>query len=147
MEALMAMTSRSPYSRAITGLRGVRAMTAEIPVVMDQGFVRVLYRGDVDMARTAEMLRKAGRVAAENGTFLMLFDVREAGAGEYHVNAIRHTQQATSLGIDQRFSVAFLAREGDVRMSYVENVMSNRGFRVKVFVDEAQAVAWLTGAA
>jgi hypothetical protein len=110
---------------------------------MESGITRVVYRGDVNFDVTTEMIRKVGRTAMENRSSLLLFDIREAGEGEYHASAIKHTELAPSLGIDRSFRTAFLGREGDPRLGYIETVTVNRGFRTKTFTDEAAAVAWL----
>jgi hypothetical protein len=118
-------------------------MTTDIQITVEQGITRVVYRGQMQFDVTTEMLRKVGRIAAENLSVMLLIDVREAGEGQYHVNAIRHAEQAHDLGIDRGIRIALLVRQGDPRFPYVEDVMVNRGFQAKAFTDEAEAVAWL----
>jgi len=118
-------------------------MATDFQITVELGIIRVVYRGEVQFDRTTEMLRKVGRIALENQSAMLLIDAREAEDGEYHVSAIRHTEQAPALGIDQSFHIALLGREGDQRLQYAEDVMVNRGFQSKVFTDEAEAVAWL----
>ncbi len=121
-------------------------MATDIRITVEQGVTRVLYRGDVSFDVTTEMIRKVGRIAKENESSLLLFDIREAGEAPYHANAITHTEQAPSLGIDRSYRTAFLGRDGDPRLEYIETVTINRGFRTKSFTDEAEAIAWLRGA-
>jgi hypothetical protein len=118
-------------------------MSADIQIAVEQGITRVVYRGRFQFEVTTEMLRKVGRIAAENLSDRLLIDVREAGEGQYHVNAIRHAEQAHELGIDRGFRIALLVRQGDPRFPYVEDVLVNRGFQAKAFTDEAEALAWL----
>ena len=115
----------------------------DMQITVEQGITRVLYRCEVEFNRTTEMLREVGRIALENQSAMLLFDVREAGEGPYHVSAIRHTEQLPALGIERSFRIAFLGRKGDPRLSYVDDVMVNRGFQSHVFTDEAESVAWL----
>ena len=121
-------------------------MATDIQVKMEQGIVRVVYRGKPQFHLTTEMMREVGRVASENRSTMLLFDVREAEDSEYHVSAIKHTELAPALGINQSYRTALLGRKGDPRLPYIEDVAVNRGFRLKVFTDEAEAVAWLRAA-
>ncbi len=121
-------------------------MATDIQITVERGITRVVYRGDVSFNVTTEMIRNVGRVAKENHSSLLLFDIREAGEAPYHANAIKHTELAPSLGVDRGYRMAFLGRDGDPRLEYIETVTINRGFRTKSFTDEAEAIAWLRGA-
>ncbi len=110
----------------------------------NDGIVHVVYTGDIEFEKTANMMTVVGKIASENNSNLLYFDVREVGTGSYHTNAIKHTENAPSRGIDRSFRVAFFGREDDYeRLRYIENVMVNRGFQAKIFFDEFEAIAWL----
>ena len=121
-------------------------MPADIQITFELGIIRVTYRGEAQFDLTTKMLRNVARIAAENKSKLLLFDIREAEDRNYHTDAIRHTQQAPALGIDQTFRIAFLGSKNLEMLSYIEDVSVNRGFQAKAFTDEAEAVAWLRSA-
>lgn len=118
-------------------------MNPDIQITVESGITRVTYRGEVHFEDSTEMLRKVGRIASENQSTKLLFDVREARDRQYHVSAIRHAEQGPALGISPSFRIAVLGAEGDQMLRYVETVAVNRGFLVKAFTDESAALAWL----
>src|SRR6185503_21381226 len=121
-------------------------MKRDIQTSVENGIVRVVYRGLVEYSAATEMLRNVAGIAANAQCKLLLFDIREADYEHYHVDTIRHAEEAPQMGIDQTFRVAFLGVEGNPMLRYIENVSVNRGFLAKVFTDDSEALAWLRGA-
>jgi SpoIIAA-like len=121
-------------------------MTANVQITVEPKLIRVVYRGKVEIDATTEMLRKVGRIASENHIQHLLFDLREADYRNYYVGTIQHTEDGPSFGIKQTFHVAFLGKEGEPMLRYIEDVTVNRGFQSKTFTDESEAIAWLHGA-
>jgi len=120
-------------------------MKRDIQATVENGVVRIVYRGLVEYSATTEMLRNVAGLAAQTQCKLLLFDIREADYDHYHVDTIRHAEEAPALGIDRTFRVAFLGVEGNPMLRYIENVSVNRGFLAKVFTDDSEALAWLRG--
>jgi len=119
-------------------------VTQDIQITVEDGLIRVVYRGVVEYGATTDMLREVARIGSEAQSRLVLFDVREADYRHYHAETIRHAQEGPALGIDQwTFRMAFLGSGINEMLRYIENVSVNRGFRVRAFTDEAEAVAWL----
>ena len=118
-------------------------MTQDIKITAEAGIVRVTYRGAVEYGATTEMLRNVGRIASEMQSKLLLFDVREAEFQSYYAESIKHAEEGPALGIDRAFRIAFLGSEGNPMLGYIENVSVNRGFLVKAFTEESEAIAWL----
>ena len=114
-----------------------------IHISVKQGVIRAVYSGDADFGVTTEMLRKVARISSESQSKLLLLDIREVEDRQYHVDAIRHAEQAPELGIDQTFRIALLRSRNDPMLQYIETVAINRGFRAKAFTDESEALAWL----
>jgi len=121
-------------------------MAQNIQITKDTGFVRVTYRGDVEYSATTEMLGKVAAIAAQTHCKSLLFDIREANYRDYHLGTIRHAEEAPALGIDKTFRIAFLGAAGNPMLKYIEAVSVNRGYWVKAFVDEPEALAWLLSA-
>jgi len=118
-------------------------MGQNIEITKEAGFVRVTYRGDVEYSATTEMLSKVAAIAAKTQCKFLLFDIREANYRDYHLSTIRHAEEGPALGIDKTFRIAFLGASGNPMLKYIEAVSVNRGYWVKTFVDESEALAWL----
>ena len=121
-------------------------MGQDIRITVDEGMIRVVYRGRAEFAAITRMLREVGRVASETHSERLLFDLREADYRHYYTGAIRHAEEGPALGIEQRFRIAFLGAGDEPMLKYIEDVAVNRGYNVKAFADEPEAVAWLQGA-
>jgi hypothetical protein len=119
-------------------------MDRNIQITKEAGFVRVTYRGDVEYSATTEMLRNVAVVAAETQCKSLFFDIREANYRDYHIGTIRHAEEGPTLGIDKTSRIAFLGASGNPMLKYVEAVALNRGYWVKAFVDESEALTWLS---
>jgi len=119
-------------------------MTQDIQITMEEGLVRVTYRGIVEYGATTEMLRKVGQLAAERQVRLVLFDIRDADYSNYSTATLRHAEEAPALGIDKTtLRFAFLGAAGNPMLKFIEDVSVNRGYQVKTFTDEAAGLAWL----
>jgi hypothetical protein len=123
------------------------AAVQDIQTAIEDGFVRVTYRGVVEYGATTEMLREVGQLAAQRQMKQVLFDIRDADYRNYFVETIRHAQEGSALGIDKGFRIAFVGAEGNPMLQYIEDVSVNRGFQVKTFTEESAALAWLRQAA
>jgi hypothetical protein len=120
-----------------------QAMLPDIRIAPENGFIRVTYKGDVEYDATNAMLRSVGQMAAQLRVGALLFDVREANYQFYHVGTIRHAEEGPALGIDRSFRIAFLGAADNPMLGYVEAVAQNRGYHVKAFSAEPDAIAWL----
>ena len=115
----------------------------DVRITTEAGIIRVVYRGKVEFDVTTKMLRDVARIASKDDTRLLLIDIRDADYKLYHLETLEHAQQGRSLGIDSTFRIAFLGAENEEMLGFVENVAVNRGYRSKVFTDEAKALAWI----
>lgn len=122
-------------------------MRRDTQVSVQAGIVRATYRGDMAYDATTDMLRTVGALASEHGSERLLFDLREANYQDYHLAIIRHAEEGPALGIDRSFRIALLGSVESSMLAYMEAVAVNRGFWVKAFTDESEALAWLKGAA
>lgn len=120
--------------------------TPPIDIRVEHGLTRVTYRGRARPAVSSVLLRDATEHARAHGSHWILVDIREAEDPDYHVNAIARADEAQARGFPADMRVALLGRPGDERLAYIDNVLHNRGLPVRVFDDEAHALAWLMGA-
>jgi hypothetical protein len=125
---------------------GRGTMARDIQIAVDAGVIRVTYRGDVEYEATTQMLREVGRLAPQRQGDRLLFDIRQANYRDYHLGALRHSEEGPSLGIDHGFRIAFLGAPDHPLLGYLEAVSVNRGYWAKAFTDEAQAEGWLRSA-
>jgi hypothetical protein len=121
-------------------------MGQDIRITAEPGFVRITYRGDVQYDATTEMLREVAALVARTQTARLLFDLREANYRDYHLGTIRHVEEAAALGIERTFRIAIVGAAGNPMLQYIEAVAVNRGYWVKTFVEEAEAVGWVLSA-
>ena len=91
------------------------------------------------------MLRSVAKLAADKQITRLLFDICAANYEHYHVEAIRHTEEAPALGFTRDYRIAFVGQADNQMLRYIENVTLNRGYDTKIFIEEALAVAWLGG--
>lgn len=118
-------------------------MAHEIRIEIEGGFIRVVYRGDVEYSAINDMLRQVGVLAGQNGISRILFDIRGANYQFYHAGPVRHALEAPALGIHYSFRIAFLGAGDNSMLRYIEAVSVNRGYWVKAFTEEAPALHWL----
>jgi len=121
-------------------------MVPDIRITEEAGIIRVVYRGKVEYGATTEMLRGVAQLASEKKIKELLFDISEADYRHYYAETLRHAEEGRSLGIDGTFRIAFLGAAENPMLRYIEDASVNRGFRVKAFIDEAEAKAWLRSA-
>ena len=110
-------------------------MTPEYQVSLEQGFIRVVYRGKAEYDVTSNMLREVVHLALGTKTERVLFDLRQSDSSSYYISTIRHAEDAPSLGIDRSFRMALLGSRGDPMLKYFEDVAVNRGFQVTMVFD------------
>jgi hypothetical protein len=121
-------------------------VSPDVKIVLEDGVVRATYRGEVAYDPVFEMIRSVARTAVQRQSDLLLFDIREAVFREFHVAIIKFAEEARGLGIEPTFRIAVLAAMEVERLKYLEDVAVNRGFQVKVFTEESEALAWLKSA-
>ena len=118
-------------------------MNPDIQISKERGITRITYRGQARFDLTTELIRETALIGFKNQSKLLLVDISEFIDPDYEVNAVKHAEQAPSLGIDPDFRIAFLGTRQDQRLPYLEKVAVERGLRVKSFTDNSAAVNWL----
>ncbi len=108
------------------------------------GIVWVTSVGNVEFDLHNKAIADAAKLAVENQSEAILFDLRNAIFAEYHVAGIKHAEAAPALGIRPEYKIAILGIMDQIGMlEYFENVAINRGIMAKVYTVEGEAVAWL----
>ncbi|HEY6862890.1 MAG TPA: hypothetical protein VI319_03240 [Burkholderiales bacterium] len=115
----------------------------DIAITEQDGIIRAVYRGRARYEAVSTLLRDVVRVAAEKQASRILFDLRAADYGHYHVEAVQHAQESHALGLNAGFRIAFLGSPGEPMLRYIETVSINRGYQVRAFTAESEAEGWL----
>ena len=115
-----------------------------------QRVVRVLVSGKFDAAEAPRMTTDARAAAAESGLHL-LYDIREARAGKLENTDLFWLPRNVPALKDPKASrvrVATLYIECQRPIvEFWENAFRNVGLNARGFLDESDAIAWLTGPA
>ena len=119
-------------------------MEPDIQITSKTGITRITYRGTARSDLTTEMIREAALIGFRNQCKLLLIDISESSNPDYQVTAMQHAEQASALGIDPEFRIAFLSTGEDQRLPLFEELAIKHGLQGKSFTDESEALAWLT---
>jgi hypothetical protein len=100
--------------------------------------------GSLQYEQTNQCIAAAARAARAAGSRSVLFDFRAADLANYYSYTVRHADVAPRLGLDTRFSLAFVGttHAGEV-LRFMEQVARSRGWRARAFHNMARALAWL----
>ena len=91
------------------------------------------------------VMRQAKLILEQHSCNLILYDLRDTKIVDGILATYDTGDQATRLGFDYRFKAAILYSQDKEKHAFVETVMVNRGYRVRAFTDESEAIGWLTG--
>jgi hypothetical protein len=119
-------------------------VAGDFRIRIDSGVVFVVERGTLDFATSYRALAAAVEAANAAATTCLLIDVRDADLTNYYSYIVRHAEAAGEFGLDSRFRIAVLGQPAaaDV-LSFIERVASNRGLKVRCFLEADAALDWL----
>lgn len=107
-------------------------------------YVLVKVTGLISREFAVRFVDESRRVGAASGMYRYLFDVRDARNVETALGNYQYAHEDMArLELDRRARLAILAAVEDPSHDFVETVMSNVGYNVRLFRDKEQAVAWL----
>jgi hypothetical protein len=122
-------------------------MESDYRIAVEDGIIRVEPKGRAHYEFTRDMLVKVGELAASTRNGKLLFDLRNTDYRDSYVSTIRHAEEAEGMGLGPSLRVALVGVADDPMLQYVEDVSVNRGYQVRAFSDEDEAVKWLHGSA
>ncbi|OGA55601.1 MAG: hypothetical protein A3G81_20170 [Betaproteobacteria bacterium RIFCSPLOWO2_12_FULL_65_14] len=122
-------------------------MSSAYDVVVEDGFIRVIYRGRQDFETTNRSIADAARLAKQAGITSVLFDFTFADPRGYFAETVRHGEMARDLGMSFEFRLAFYSPTQFDAVDFMETVARNRGYAARAFGREGDAVKWLTARA
>ena len=119
-------------------------MSAAYEIVVENGFIRVIYRGRQNFEITNKSITEAAALAQQRGIKSFLFDFAAADPRGYFAETVRHGEMAADLGMSVEFRVAFYSPTQFDAIDFMETVARNRGYTARAFHREEDAVKWLT---
>lgn len=113
-------------------------------VSFEGDYVRVLADGEKDMDFARRLWREVARVCEESGCYRVL-GIANSTKPQGTSGAYEHAELFESLGFRNRIRVAWVERNPDAveAVQFIETVLLNRYFPVRLFTDIAEAEAWL----
>lgn len=119
-------------------------MSYEISIAENGKYVRV----KVTAAITTELARQfsidASSYGAKNDLKRYLFDVREArNVASTLLNYQYAHKEMADMKLDKTARSAILVSPADKSHDFIETLSRNAGYNVRLFTDEAAAIAWL----
>lgn len=119
-------------------------MSYEITIPESGKYVRVR----VTAAITIELARQFSKDAASHGVKhnlkAFLFDVREArNVASTLLNYQYAHKEMADMKLDKTARSAILVSSKDKSHDFIETLSRNAGYNVRLFTDEAAAIAWL----
>jgi hypothetical protein len=123
-------------------------MNVEVEYLDDHDMVRITWHGPFSGPRDAPgMMGRARPVLEKHSCTRILFDLRDTQIVDSTVDTYDTGDRATELGFDRTFKAAILFLQDERKHAFVETVMVNRGYKIRAFRDESEAIGWLTGRA
>lgn len=119
-------------------------MAKDYRICPEHGYVRVCYVGKTRYEVATEMLHELIHICEKTNNKRVLLDLCDADYSDAYASSIQHVKDAPGMGYDTSYRIAVLGAEEDSGMlQYIEDVAVNRGFTVRAFVDEFDALEWL----
>ena len=119
-------------------------MSYTISLAPSGDYIVVTVEGRLTAKIAAKYTAEAHRKAAETGVNCFLIDVRQAVNVETAVSNYDYAyREMPKLKLDPRARAALLAAPADHSHDFVETVIRNAGFDVRLFRDESAALRWL----
>ncbi|WP_290581569.1 STAS/SEC14 domain-containing protein [Ketobacter sp.] len=119
-------------------------MSYNLEVIAQEGYIRVTATTDINRTIAAQMADETTRRLKAENLEAALIDVRsrrnvEFASQNYHfANA-----DVPALSLRKTDRIAVLADPDDDSHDFIEIVMRNTGYNLRIFRDEEEALAWL----
>jgi hypothetical protein len=121
-------------------------MNMEVAYLDEHDVVRVCWHGAFSGPRDASaMMTQARPVLEEHSCTRILYDLRDAPIVDSAMETYDTGNRAIELGFSRELKAAVLYSLDEKKHRFVETVMVNRGYKIRVFQDESVAIDWLTG--
>lgn len=120
-------------------------MTIDIIYIEDHNILRIIWIGPFSCPQDGpEMMSKAKPIIEKNNCLRLLFDHRNAQVIDDVTNTFKAGRNADKLGFEKKYVAAILYSEDERKHMFIETVMRNRGYQIKIFDCETKAINWLS---
>lgn len=117
--------------------------TLDIAVAEGEGYCRITLCGPYFSAGAAEHHRRLEKIAEKSGHTRFLIDVRDVAPRASIPDVFEYVVHNYPPRPDARRTAALDLPENMVSARFFEHLMQNKGRCYRLFLDEAEAVAWL----
>ena len=111
--------------------------------IADAQLLVVTVSGRYSLSDNTELIEDCIAEIVEKKCVRCLFDWREADLSVGVVTAMNRSELYESLGLARTVKVAGVFREVDRDIHFAETVFLNRGWQMRAFTSEEEAMAWL----
>ena len=116
----------------------------KVQVALRDNIVWVELRGEISFNDSVRAMKAASEAARRHATDRLVFDIRGTHHPEFHAVTLESARMAPDIGLNTALRCAVLGDEKDrQRLTFIEDVAANRGFKARAFTDEQQALAWV----
>jgi hypothetical protein len=118
----------------------------EIKFSERKGYIEIVHTGLFSAFKQGDNISKQlEKVIEETECRKILFDGRDMII-DCHLSRIFFTgEHFDRVGFNRRYQIAILYTHYEDKMKFLELVVVNRGYNVRVFMDKEEAVGWLNG--
>lgn len=118
-------------------------MSFRIEVDVEHQLVRIYHEGEMSLEEMLKGRSEVGVLLKQYGYQRMLVDTRDIEEGPDILSAFEVSSSHRN-DLSLRVRLALLVNSQlEANARFAENVSNNRGFQMRVFLDEAAAIAWL----
>jgi hypothetical protein len=119
-------------------------MDIEVYLSESQEYVVCRALAPITEEMTVRMTDEIAKIAERTGVKNRLIDVRDMrNTMPVTVNYDLAYENMEAMQIDRSTKIASLQSPGDTSHEFVCNAIRNSGFNLRIFTDEAEAIAWL----
>ncbi|HWR02586.1 MAG TPA: hypothetical protein VN419_01100 [Humidesulfovibrio sp.] len=115
----------------------------DIAVAEGEGYFRITLNGPYFSAEVAERHRRLDRIAEASGHTRFLIDVRGVAPRASIPDVFEYVVHNYPPRPDKKRTAALDLAENMVSARFFEHLMQNKGRCYRLFLDEAEAIAWL----
>ncbi len=115
----------------------------DIAVTEGEGYCRITLNGTFFYAGAAEQHRRLEQIAETSGHMRFLMDVRGVAPRASIPDVFEYVVHNYPPRPDKRRTASLDLAENMVSARFFEHLMQNKGQCYRLFLDEAEAIAWL----
>jgi len=118
-------------------------MPYNVTVNREQGFVHLVYSGNVDFPERLEARDRVFEMRRQHDLTRSLVETQDSNMG-LTTNDIIQFAKSFPADLPPRYHVAVVVAPGDKVDTLLENLASTAGLTIKAFIDRDDALKWLT---